>query len=227
MRDHENLKNVQISVGSMVLSDNVDNKSVIPDSSTEGESEARHCLDCGYDLRGHDGDPIRCPECGGENTRADLSIAAKLTTKDFEEFETGPTSAIACFIAILVGLYIIYAGGLACGLVLFLPAAPGWLFAAIDFGKRHGYKNGWVDILAWFHLTILAIVSGIVGFIVVGDNIRGGTGLGDSIIEIAMMLVLLVLLPKLPEKLNPYSIAKCKLAAFARRCAVEKKKAVD
>jgi len=31
-----------------------------------------YCLNCGYNLRGLPGDPVRCPECFHENARADL-----------------------------------------------------------------------------------------------------------------------------------------------------------
>jgi hypothetical protein len=56
------------------------------------------CLVCGHDLRGHDGDPIPCPECGGANAHDDLGIAATRTDEDYKEFETGPTSeaSISC-----------------------------------------------------------------------------------------------------------------------------------
>jgi len=34
----------------------------------------KHCLHCGYSLKGHCGDPITCPECGTTNSLYDLTF---------------------------------------------------------------------------------------------------------------------------------------------------------
>lgn len=209
----------------MVLSDNVNNKNEVSDSPTNGEHDERHlCLDCGYDLRGHDCDPIRCPECGGENTLDDLAIATTLTEDDFKEFETGPTTAIACFLCMAGGMAFLFSGMLGCSVVLLLPATVVWLVAIRNFGRKHRFRYGWVDVLIWFHATVVAILLAI-GAVVVGEErIRFRTKLGDLVVELAFWVIVAVSWSLLPTVWNPYAIAKRKLAMLAKRTAVEKKK---
>lgn len=49
------------------------------------------CLQCGYNLRGLSGDPIRCPECGYNNDLGVASIPADLIRTTLHQMETYPT----------------------------------------------------------------------------------------------------------------------------------------
>lgn len=49
------------------------------------------CLQCGYNLRGLAGDPVRCPECGYNNDLGIASIPADLIRSTLHEMETYPT----------------------------------------------------------------------------------------------------------------------------------------
>jgi hypothetical protein len=49
------------------------------------------CLDCGYNLRGLRGDPLRCPECGRLNDLGTVAIPAPLIRTALHGMETNPT----------------------------------------------------------------------------------------------------------------------------------------
>ena len=57
--------------------------------------QAQHwiCLKCGYRLRGLDGDPIRCPECGHVNPTSDLEFFHDDPATVAEELQTGPAAS--------------------------------------------------------------------------------------------------------------------------------------
>ena len=48
-----------------------------------------YCLSCGYNVRGLDGDPVRCPECGHHNRLRDLLVPAEEIKRSLRRLETG------------------------------------------------------------------------------------------------------------------------------------------
>ncbi|MBL8879886.1 MAG: hypothetical protein JNG88_12270 [Phycisphaerales bacterium] len=68
-------------------------KSAAPRSVTTTpahENTRLECAACSYELSGHDGDPIRCPECGHEMSRAAAALATHhgSTRRKLESFES-------------------------------------------------------------------------------------------------------------------------------------------
>ncbi|MGE0480298.1 MAG: hypothetical protein AB7Q17_07485 [Phycisphaerae bacterium] len=58
------------------------------------------CLQCGYNLRGLAGDPIRCPECAFNNPMGDVEVPARLIQRQLARMEEAP---LLCVLALPVG----------------------------------------------------------------------------------------------------------------------------
>lgn len=54
-------------------------------TQTPPDCDDTHCLRCGYNLRGLPGDPIRCPECGHDNTVADLRLPPNVLERKLKD----------------------------------------------------------------------------------------------------------------------------------------------
>ena len=63
-----------------------------------------YCLQCGYNLRGLSGDPVRCPECGEKNSLGSAAIPARHIEKALQNMETTPTWCVA--FSLLAGLFL-------------------------------------------------------------------------------------------------------------------------
>jgi hypothetical protein len=46
------------------------------------------CIECGYDLEGQFGDPVRCPECGRRATRAELASYDARPRRQLQKLES-------------------------------------------------------------------------------------------------------------------------------------------
>ena len=60
-----------------------------------------YCVECGYNLRGLSGDPVRCPECGYHNPLGDVKIPAEIITRQLREMES---PLATCALSALLGL---------------------------------------------------------------------------------------------------------------------------
>ncbi|MBL8878821.1 MAG: hypothetical protein JNG88_06835 [Phycisphaerales bacterium] len=61
-----------------------------------------YCLECGYNLRGLTGDPIRCPECGRENPLWLLTVPAPIISRQFAVLETSSAYSVLMLLLFLV-----------------------------------------------------------------------------------------------------------------------------
>ena len=64
--------------------------------------EERVCRECGYDLRGCAGDPVRCPECGTTSSLAGLMVAERRIVAALIQLEELPVLCVSCIILALV-----------------------------------------------------------------------------------------------------------------------------
>jgi len=129
-----------------------------------------YCTRCGYNLRGLDGDPRRCPECGHQNPLAELLLPAERISAQLRRLESAPTM---CFGAcLLVGLGLLFvvsfsqpptgsteiamqsvgAGLLLCGIVT-------WFVSCRSFAQSCLRRPGWIPALARFHAYAVAIFA--------------------------------------------------------------------
>lgn len=61
------------------------------------------CLQCGYNLRGLAGDPIRCPECSFHNPLGDVEVPAPLIRRQLARMEEAP---LLCVLALPIGVIV-------------------------------------------------------------------------------------------------------------------------
>ena len=125
-----------------------------------------HCLDCSYNLRGHAGDPIRCPECGHVNRVEDLEVPAKLIRKALRRLESGAAICGASAATMLLWVFPLLI--VMVNPPMMRPPAFVWTFIAIlgvaamvlyvvgmiHFRRSCGCKSRWLPALLWF--TVLA-----------------------------------------------------------------------
>lgn len=137
-----------------------------------------YCLECGYNLRGHAGDPRRCPECGHLNRMEDLEVPAKLIRRALRRLESG---AATCGVSAAAMLLVV---PLLIGMVMLNAQPPtfAWIFvvsvgvaAMISFvvGMFHfrrscARNSRWLPTLLWFTvLACLIFVTGLPVFVAV------------------------------------------------------------
>lgn len=63
-----------------------------------------YCASCGYNLRGLSTDPRRCPECGHENSVADLLVPAEAIAGALSQLEAAPAMATGAVVVLLAWL---------------------------------------------------------------------------------------------------------------------------
>lgn len=196
------------------------------------EDEALFCLSCNYNLRGLMGDPIRCPECGETNSRADLLLPPALVEKELRKLETLPTAGVAMMYAALFGVSFITGGSMVCAVILLVPSLMVWILVVSAFGNICEYKAGWVGALLWYHLAglffaaVVALAVLVVGLL---DLLPDRTGRVAVLVLMATILIGQPLAKRLLKRLdlqvriwNPYAIAKAKLHDLSRELAVER-----
>lgn len=190
-----------------------------PDGSID---EDLYCLECGYNLRGLSGDPIRCPECGARNDLGTIAIPAIYIQKALREMETAPTGCVASAFA-----------GATCG-------AVAWLVGEIDFAlwstaivgilvatwcatyiaMRNTYEDqpGWRRILGDFHLATLfctVVIPLSVLALWAVDRLHPSTGFGPVCAGVVTVSV-----PCLVVGLRVYAAARKRIAVMQRDAAV-------
>lgn len=137
-----------------------------------------YCLDCGYNLRGLYGDPVRCPECARLNPLGDAEIPAELITARLRKMETAPALCVGAAIfgipfLILFGTLLIFGGlqkshgeEMCCVDVPLLVLGGTWLVNVFAFRESCLAKPGWAGLLIRYHLRGLfaaAVVCAVVG----------------------------------------------------------------
>lgn len=126
------------------------------------------CLDCGYDLRGQSGDPVRCPECGVVNRLADLLVNDERIRRRLRRMETGPALCVASIT--LVGgwhLPLEFAAAImhwpiwAWSVVYLCSAAAalGWIAGFSMFRSASRGCPRWFVALIAFHIYGLAVAT--------------------------------------------------------------------
>lgn len=191
------------------------------------DTHALFCLSCGYDLRGLQGDPIRCPECGRQNLVEDLQIPGALVSKQLRSLETMPTLAVLGMFGSAAGLFIVCVGRMPFGTLLLVFAPLLWVYAIWRFARSCSSKRGWANVLMWFHLTaicwlgIWALVC-IVLFVLVDAGSRSAViVLAAAALTTSLLGPLLGSGKRRVRFRGPYWLAQQKLRSFGLELAVE------
>ncbi|MCH8146459.1 MAG: hypothetical protein IH987_00475 [Planctomycetes bacterium] len=162
------------------------------------------CLNCGYNLRGHSGDPVRCPECGHTNQLADLEVPAELMVRALRRMETGAAlcgaTASALFYWLLpvlavmlfqlhppLPLYIwVFVFAAIVASVVF------WIVGVFFFRASCGGKQGWFGALWRFNALVCLVVGMSVSVIFLlwwGWLVVKASGPGIPVAEIILVIV--------------------------------------
>lgn len=129
------------------------------------------CLNCGYNLRGHSGDPVRCPECGHTNRLADLEVPGELMARALRRMETGAALCGATMCTLLYWLLPVLAVMLfqlhsppslyiwAFVLAAIVASVVFWIVGVFFFRASCGGKRGWFGALLRFN-ALACLIAG-------------------------------------------------------------------
>jgi len=153
-----------------------------------------YCLNCGYNLRGLLGDPVRCPECFHMNPIGDVEIPAPIISAQLRRMETAPAICVgATTFGVLSALVFAYALSRGTGtwnqavMCLAIPTAFAllvWVAGVYEFRSSCLAKPGWRAALLKYHLSGLVLVGLVAGLfggaawlvqLITGPYYAGGT----------------------------------------------------
>lgn len=145
-----------------------------------------YCLECGYNLRGLYGDPVRCPECGYKNPIGDVEIPAPRIQQQLKRMESAPAVSVFGLLLLLLFLGLIGAmllsGGAvgvdgACWGIATIAGLATWVTGIVRFRASCLERPGWLGAVARYQLVALLLTAGIAGvFIGVGSLVTVGAG---------------------------------------------------
>lgn len=116
--------------------------------------EERVCRECGYDLRGAAGDPVRCPECGTTSSLSGLMVAERRIDAALTKLEDLPVLCVA-YLLIALALYAVDTTVTA-GWIRVTVANIGmvcWLLFVLRYARASSWGQGWHLVLIVFHLV--------------------------------------------------------------------------
>lgn len=138
-----------------------------------------YCLECGYNLRGLSGDPVRCPECGYDNPMGDLEIPAAIIREQLDKMETPPAMCVLMVLVMLIGVLwhvlillsepralVDSSGPWICAVVLLLIPAFAWPVLVTRFRASCLDAPGWRPALVRYHRAALGLTLQMIGAVV-------------------------------------------------------------
>ena len=140
-----------------------------------------YCLECGYNLRGLSGDPVRCPECGNFNPVALIEVPAEAIRRQLRRMESAPTySVVGMLLTALTAIPVAFliSGeplSLACPLIPLFIGLLLWIGGVARLRGSCLGKPGWLAALLRFQAVALLSIAGI------GAIFGGGIGLETAI----------------------------------------------
>lgn len=192
---------------------------LLPATGEDGAiNEDIYCLTCGYNLRGLQGDPVRCPECGDLNDLGTVVIPAKMIRDALRKMETAPTHCVSCAIMLSTfGTLALFTRVMSILVVPLVPlAALGWLVNYRRMKKSFNNQPGWRRILLDFHVVALPCMM-LVPILVLAfykaGHYRGGLGK-------VVLAGWLVAVPAVLVTLRVYYAARARITIMQRDAAV-------
>jgi len=126
-----------------------------------------YCLECGYNLRGLSGDPVRCPECGFHNPIGDVEVPAPLIRRQLRRMETAPAMALLSLVILIPSLILFgvscYHGGLehaTCLMLTVLVSLSLFVLFTQQFEFACGEQRGWILAFARYQVVGLVVLAG-------------------------------------------------------------------
>ena len=127
-----------------------------------------YCLECGYNLRGLSGDPLRCPECGFHNPIGDVTLPSKLISAQLHRMETAPAVSVLGLLLLLPMLFVWgqllrsgTPGGNDYGCPVFgtIMGASAWIGGIFNFRSSCLERPGWLKLLIRYQFVSLLLVA--------------------------------------------------------------------
>jgi len=189
----------------------------LPTASVGAIDEDLFCLDCGYNLRGLRGDPVRCPECGHDNDLGTVSIPASLIRTALHEMETYPTMCVALSVGLFLSLVIsaFESDARVFGLLGILIFAIGWASA---YGRvRKTFRDAVLrrTVMTDFHLITLVFLTPFILSVLLLVLIRSPRDEGA-----VFVLFLVAVAVCWTISIRRYKVARHRLALGQREAAV-------
>lgn len=128
-----------------------------------------YCLQCGYNLRGLSGDPVRCPECGFQNPLGDIELPAANIREQLRRMESAPTYSLACSLGAACLLLLLAALGPAeflasgCLPLGLITCAVAWPLTVQRYKRSCLAKPGWGHALLRFQVAGATMIGLVVG----------------------------------------------------------------
>ncbi|MBI5863919.1 MAG: hypothetical protein HZB38_05325 [Planctomycetes bacterium] len=117
------------------------------------------CLHCDYSLRGLDGDPIRCPECGQITMRAEADVRRRRLRIAHDK---ALFSAAFLTLGLVVAAVAIFnPPAFACACVLAIP----WLITTTNVARMLRFRRGWAAAYAKHQLLLVAAAFAVLALI--------------------------------------------------------------
>ena len=164
-----------------------------------------YCLECGYNLRGLSGDPVRCPECGNFNPVALIEVPADAIRRQLRKMESAPTlSVVGMLLAALFTVPLVImlfhgksSEGILCPTVALSLGLLLWIGGVARFWGSCLGKAGWLAALLRFQAVAVVLIAGIgvtfgAGFklaLAVGWSPHGS---GKTLMLMLMIMVLVI-----------------------------------
>ena len=199
------------------------------DSATLGV----YCLECGYNLRGHAGDPRRCPECGHLNRVEDLEVPAKLIRRALRRLESGAAicgASAATMLLWVIPLLIIMVNppmsrppAYVWILVVSLGAAAMIFFVVgmFHFRRSCARNSRWLPTLLWFtFLACLLSATGLAAIVAILSGIAIAVAMRPAFpLNVQTVVSMLVAIAMLPLSVWLYRVAKRAIHPLQRETA--------
>ena len=142
-----------------------------------------YCLECGYNLRGLSGDPVRCPECGYRNPIGDVLIPADQIRKQLKKMENAPAYSLLALLFMLPA-FLATGGLLLSGHVrdAHYPALAAtvatmvWVGAMSRFRSSCEQRPGWLAALLRYQLVGLALIGIVITIFCYGTYLLDHSG---------------------------------------------------
>lgn len=119
-----------------------------------------YCLNCGYNLRGLPGDPIRCPECFHINSHEDLLCPPREVQRRVRKMHR--CADLCVLVGFLVVVSLVGAGAtghIGCPVFAVLALALPWGICVTEFKNACLAEPGWQRTLLWLHLHGLLVLA--------------------------------------------------------------------
>jgi hypothetical protein len=194
-----------------------------------------YCLECGYNLRGLSGDPVRCPECAFLNPIGDVEIPAPIISKQLRRMESAPAASVLVLLFMIYAYVVIGAmclGGFwedaQCPFIAACVATVVWIGIVSHFRSSCLGRPGWLAALLRYQFVGVVLACLVLGvFLIATESMidhrwRWNEYLGDDWPCLALPLMFIAVVAAIVWGLRPvHRWLKAPIEQLQRQVAVK------